>query len=277
MREQDSERAGRREAQTELSGGVAIVIPAFNEAATIGPLVRDCRALASGMPSGRPSGMPGGIPGEIIVIVVDDGSIDETAVLAAAAGARLLPSGGNRGKGEALRRGMRAALATGAAWIVTLDADGQHRPGDIPRLLAVAAPGRVAIGARVASRDAPRARRIANHVADFWVSWAARQWVRDSQSGFRVYPAALAAQLANGAAPAEHFAFESEALIAASWRGYTTVSVPIATIYHPGLRPSHFRPVRDIARIVRMVGSKLLPRLMDPVGLWRALRSRARP
>ena len=260
MREQDSDRAGRREAQTEPSGGVAIVIPAFNEAATIGPLVRECRALASGT----------------IVIVVDDGSIDETAVLAAAAGARLLPNGGNRGKGEALRRGMRAALATGAAWIVTLDADGQHRPADIPRLLAVAGPGRVAIGARVTSRDAPRARRIANHVADFWVSWAARQWVRDSQSGFRVYPAALAAQLANGAAPAEHFAFESEALIAASWRGYTTVSVPIATIYHPGLRPSHFRPVRDIARIVRMVGSKLLPRLMDPVGLWRALRSRPR-
>lgn len=256
MQGHDSGQAGGREAQTTRGAGAAIVIPAFNEAGTIGALVAACLAL----------------PGRMAVIVVDDGSIDETAVLAAAAGARLLPNGGNRGKGESLRRGMRAALAAGVDRIVTLDGDGQHRPADIPRLLAASGPGHVVIGARVASPDAPRARRVANHVADFWVSWAARQRIRDTQSGFRVYPAALAARLVAGAAPADHFAFESEALIAAAWSGFATISVPIPTIYHPGLRPSHFRAVRDIARIVRMVGSKLLPRGMDPVGLWRSLR-----
>ncbi|MDE2007042.1 MAG: glycosyltransferase family 2 protein [Rhodospirillales bacterium] len=255
MRGEDSQWDRSREAALDAAGA-AIVIPAFDEAGTIAPLVRACRAL----------------PEAIGVIVVDDGSADQTAVLAAAAGARLLPNGVNLGKGESLRRGMRAALAAGAAFIVTLDADGQHRPEDIPRLLAAAAPGLVVIGARVRSPDAPRARRVANRVADFWVSWAARQRIRDTQSGFRVYPAALAALLVAGAAPAQHFAFESEALIAAARAGYATRSVPIPTIYHPGLRPSHFRAVRDIARIVRMVAGKLLPRLMDPVGLWRSLR-----
>lgn len=255
MGQQDSGPAGPREAAAATS--VAIVIPAFNEAATIGAIAGACLAL----------------PGRPRVIVVDDGSTDATAVLAAEAGAELLPQAANRGKGDSLRRGMRAALAGGAGWIVTLDADGQHRPEDIPRLLAVAArwPGAVVIGAR-AGADAPRARRVANRIADFWVSWAARQQVADSQSGFRVYPATLAAVLVAGAGRAERFAFESEALIEAGRRGLRIVAVPIPAIYAAGLRASHFRPVVDIARIVRMVAGRLLARGMDPVGLWRSLR-----
>ena len=259
MSGQDSGPVGRREAAAAV-GGVAIVIPAFNEARTIGGLAAECLAL----------------PGRPRVIVVDDGSTDTTAVRAAEAGAELLPQGTNRGKGDSLRRGMRAALAGGAAWIVTLDADGQHRPDDVPLLLAAAAawPGHVVIGARRGSGAdrVPRARRIANRVADFWVSWAARQPVPDSQSGFRVYPAALVAVLVGGGRRAEHFAFESEALIEAGRRGFGVVAVPIPAIYSPALRPSHFRPVVDIARIVRMVAARLLARGMDPVGLWRSLR-----
>lgn len=259
MREQDSGPVGRREA-TVGATGVAIVIPAFDEAATIGTIVRGCLAL----------------PGRPRVIVVDDGSADATAVLAAEAGAELLPQGTNRGKGDSLRRGMRAALAGGAGWIVTLDADGQHRPEDIPRLVAAAAawPRHVVIGARwgAGAGRAPAARRVANRIADFWVSWAARQPVRDSQSGFRVYPAALAAMLVQGGSRAERFAFESEALIEAGRCGFGFVAVPVPAIYDPALRPSHFRPVADIARIVRMVAARLLARGMDPVGLWRSLR-----
>ena len=259
MNAQDSGPVGRREAIV-MAGRVAIVIPAFNEAPTIGALVTDCLAL----------------PGRPRVIVVDDGSTDPTAVCAAEAGAELLVQGTNRGKGDSLRRGMRAALAGGASWIVTLDADGQHRPEDVPLLLAAAAawPGHVVIGARrgPGADLVPRARRIANRVADFWVSWAARQPVPDSQSGFRVYPGALAAVLAQGGKRAEHFAFESEALIEAGRRGCGFVAVPIPAIYGPALRASHFRPVVDIARIVRMVALRLLARGMDPVGLWRSLR-----
>ncbi|MGH7042302.1 MAG: glycosyltransferase family 2 protein [Acetobacteraceae bacterium] len=256
MKEQDSRPAGRREAAV-AAGGVAIVIPAFNEAVTIGGIVADCLAL----------------PGRPRVIVVDDGSTDATAGLAAEAGAELLPQGINRGKGDSLRRGMRAALAGGAGWIVTLDADGQHRPEDVPRLLAMAAiwPRHLVIGARGAGRGPP-ARLVANRVADFWVSWAARQPVADSQSGFRVYPAELAAVLVGGAGRSERFAFESEAVIEAGRRGFGIVAVPIRAIYGPAVRPSHFRPLADIARIVRMVAARLLARGMDPVGLWRSLQ-----
>ena len=261
MRGHDSEAGQRPEAQTIL-GGVAIVIPAFNEARSIVALVAACRAL-----SGSPR-----------LIVVDDGSTDDTGVLAAAAGAELLRQPANRGKGDSLRRGMAAALAGGAQSIVTLDGDGQHRPEDIPRLLAAARahPGAVVIGSRrAAARQAPRARRIANRVADFWISWAARQRIEDTQSGLRVYPAVLAAALVRGGRRVEGFAFESAALILAGQLGLDTVSVPVPSIYGPALRPSHFRPVADITRIVLMVAGILLRRGMDPAGLWRSLRGPA--
>ena len=242
------------------SARVWVVVPAFDEAATIAAIVRDCRARAEG------------------VIVVDDGSTDNTARIAAEAGAIVLRQRANRGKGASLRRGMAAALARGAALVVTMDGDGQHRPADLPALLARAraASDRIVIGSRRADRaNAPRARALANRIADFWVSWAARHPVEDSQSGFRVYPAAALRTL-SGPPMASGFAFESEMLIEAGRRGFATVAVPIPAIYGSNLRrPSHFRPVRDVTRIVLLVGGKLLRRGMDPLGLWLSLRRRA--
>jgi hypothetical protein len=237
---------------------IVIVIPAYDEAATIAALVRQCCALA-----------------EVSrVIVVDDGSRDATGQLAAAAGAAVLHHATNCGKGASLRDGLCAALAAGAEQIATLDGDGQHRPEDLPRLLACGRhwPGHIVIGSRrAASRNAPRARRAANRVADFWVSWAARHPIDDSQSGLRVYPPAVVRQVAARRDPAGGFAFESEVLIEAGRRGIRTVAVDVPAIYGAGLRPSHFQPVADITRIVLMVAGKLLRVGMDPVGLWRAL------
>jgi hypothetical protein len=138
---------------------------------------------------------------------------------------------------------------------------------------SLAWPGHIVVGSRRASgRDAPRARFIANRVADFWVSWAAGHPIDDSQSGFRVYPAALIRALAGRPPLARGFAFESEALIEAARLGFSTVAVDIPTIYGDALRrPSHFRPVADITRIVVMVAGKLFRRGMDPAGLWRSL------
>ncbi len=237
---------------------VPVVIPAYDEAATIAAVVRRCRALA-----------------EVSrVIVVDDCSRDGTGPLAAAAGAEVLRHEANQGKGASLRDGMREALAAGAALIATLDGDGQHRPEDLPRLLACGRrwPGHIVIGSRRAAGDSvPRRRRVANRVADFWVSWAARHPIDDSQSGFRLYPAEVARQIATRPDAAGGFAFESEVLIEAGRRGFQTVAVDVPAIYGAGLRSSHFRPVADITRIVLMIGAKLLAVGMDPVGLWRSL------
>lgn len=237
----------------------AIVIPAYNEAATIRGVA--LRAVAE-------------VPA---VYVVDDGSTDGTAAALAGVPVTVLTHARNEGKAASLWDGFAAALASGVDVVVTLDGDGQHRPEDVSRLLAAAEqhPHRLVIGARLRGRSAaPAARRWANGIADFWLSWAAGHRIADSQSGQRAYPAALlrdmlAANLRHDAGAS--FTLESELLIEAAARGCTTIAVPIDTVYHVGARRSHFRPARDIARIVRMVAARLVAANLNLPGLWHAV------
>ena len=239
----------------------AIVIPAYNEAATIREVAE--RALKQCA----------------LTIVVDDGSSDDTAATLAGLPVTLLRNATNQGKAAALWRGAETVLAQGVDAIVTLDGDGQHAPEDIPRLLSAAAeagPDTIVIGARLAdSTSIPRSRYIANRIAAFWISWASGQFLDDSQSGFRVYPARLFRELVIPHARARGFVFESEILIEASRHGYRCITVPIAAIYPPARRASHFRPVLDIVRITRMVAWKIFSRGFYPQGFYRAfLRKR---
>jgi glycosyltransferase involved in cell wall biosynthesis len=241
--------------------GYAVVIPAYNEAATIAGLAARAAAVAP------------------TVIVVDDGSTDGTQERVAGLPVTLLRNERNLGKGASLWRGMQHALALGAGGVVTLDADGQHAPEDIPRLVraARAHPDDLVIGARLVGREGgPRARQIANRAADFFIGWAAGQPLDDSQSGFRVYPAGLLRRLDVKHGPGRGFVFESDALIAAARRGVRIRSVPIAAVYPRNARPSHFRPVVDIARISRMILWHLVSRGLTPAGLYRSLRRPAR-
>jgi glycosyltransferase involved in cell wall biosynthesis len=245
-------------AQSATNGLIVywVVIPAYNEAATI----RDVASRA--------------LRQNTQVIVVDDGSTDGTADLLVGLPVIVLKNPANCGKAASLWRGFQHALGGGACGIVTLDGDGQHEPEDIPRLLAEAAshPNYVIIGAR--RRDQRRAtfwRYVANRVADFWVSWAAGHPFDDSQSGFRVYPASLLRTVKIKHGKARSFVFESEILIEATRLGYRSLPVPIEALRRPGARPSYFRPVLDIARITMMVGWKLISRGMYPIGLYRSL------
>jgi len=236
----------------------AAVIPAYNESATIA----DVAARAAR---------------QVEVIVVDDGSTDGTAAALAGLPVTLLRNDHNLGKGASLWRGMRHALGLGVGGVVTLDGDGQHAPEEIPCLLAEARahPGEIVIGARTFGRDAaPRSRYLANRVADFWIGWAAGQPLADSQSGFRVYPAALLRQVEVKHGPGRGFVFESELLIAAARHGFGSRAVPISALYPKAARASHFCPVLDIVRITRMVAWKLLSRGMNPAGLRRVLARR---
>ena len=239
----------------------AIVIPAYNEAATIRDLVeRSLRQCA-------------------LVVVVDDGSSDGTSAALEGLPAAVLRHTANQGKAASLWDGILHALARDADPVVTLDGDGQHQPEDVGRMLAAAAenPHKIIVGARLIDRAAyPRTRRMANRVADFGISWAAGHPIADSQSGQRLYPAVLLRQLQTRHDAGAAFTFESEVLIHAARLGFTTVAIPIRAIFNREGRPSHFRLVRDTVRIAAMVTVHLLAAGLYPVGLWRSLRVRAR-
>lgn len=211
---------------------VAILIPALNEELAIRRVVESALAI---LPD---------------VIVVDDGSTDRTVELIADLPIILIRHTTPRGKGESLRDGFREALRRGFDAVVAMDGDGQHDAADIPRMLAAADQhsNHLVIGARLRSRgSAPNARRRANAVADWGISWGCGIPVADTQSGQRYYPRS-AMELVD--LPAEGFVFETAILIAAvRERGLGVVSVPIETRYNGEFRLSHFRPIRDVTRI----------------------------
>ena len=228
---------------SSTAGIEAVVIPAHNEARTI-------RAVAAWALQQLP-----------LVIVVDDASTDGTADLLEGLPVLVLRNEQNRGKAASLLRGAHAAIERGASAIVTLDGDGQHSPEDIPSLLEAhrAMPGSIVIGARLHHRDRiPPARYWANRVANFWISLASGYRIADTQSGFRIYPAALLQTARVRADRASSFVFESEILIEAARLGVLASCVPINVVYSDRGRASYFRPVVDIARIVRMVAWRLL-------------------
>lgn len=203
------------------------------------------------------------------VIVVDDGSEDSTAACLQDIDVTLLRNTGNMGKGASLQRGFMAALEYEAHAVITLDADGQHRPEDIPLLVNMARsfPNRLIIGARTRNREAaPLIRRFANRFADFWISWAAGYRIRDSQSGFRLYPVSLLRTIQLLPGRKNSFVFESDILITAARMGWYSESVSIDTIHRRRGR-SYYRPVVDTWNIVRMVAVHLFRRGMYPRGL----------
>jgi glycosyltransferase involved in cell wall biosynthesis len=240
---------------------LAVVIPARNEASSI-------RELAAA--SLRYVGA---------VIVVDDASTDNTSQALAGLPITVLRSEQQLGKGGALTWGFRAALEQGALAVITLDGDGQHDPADIPAFVRAAQvfPGHLIVGARLKGAvRAPRSRRIANRIADFWISWAAGLPIRDSQSGHRLYPRELLATVHAQGGFADGFAFESEMLIESARHGFGVAAVPIESRYPPDARASHFRPVYDIWRITRMVFWKIARRALFLPGLARALFTQPR-
>lgn len=208
------------------------LIPAYNEAQRIAPVIA---ATLKHLPA----------------LVVDDGSRDDTAALAEAAGATVLRQIPNQGKGAALRAGLRWALAHGHDSVLTLDADGQHDPAEIPAFLARQAVTHadLLIGCRDFSQM-PLSRRAANTLGRWSFSWALGQRVEDNQSGYRLLSRRMAEAVLDSQ---EHgFEFEVEMIVTCVQRGYVLDGVPIRTIY--GDQGSHIDPwthMRNWVRIVR--------------------------
>ena len=237
---------------------MAVIVPVFNEARTIADIVARAAAHAAR------------------VIVVDDGSTDGSADALSGLGVETVRHSENQGKGAALASGIERARALGATFAVTLDADGQHPPECIPALLERADPHAIVVGNRMADIAAiPKARLRANRIANFFISWAAGQWIEDTQCGFRVYPLSVFERVRLRPRRRSGFVMESEVLIEACRAGYRVAAVPVPALYADVLqRPSHFRPVFDIAAIVIMVTGKLVARAFFPAGLIRSQRQR---
>ena len=240
---------------------VVAVIPARNEARTI-------RAVASGAAAQVDQ-----------VIVVDDGSEDETVAALDGLSVALIRRPVPGGKAAALAAGFELALAREAGLVITLDGDGQHDPADIARLLdaARAFPGHLVLGARLRNRShQPGIRRFANHMADFWVSWASGQRVPDSQTGFRVYPRRLLETVRPSTLERHGFVFEAAMLVDGARAGFPCVAVPIDCVYREDARPSYFRAGKDVWEITRFISGRILLCRLYLGGLWRSLTMRAK-
>jgi glycosyltransferase involved in cell wall biosynthesis len=212
-------------------GSIVALIPAFQE----GP--RIARVVA-------------GAAVHLPVVVVDDGSTDDTAERAAAAGAKVLRQLPNQGKGQALRLGFRHALEADAGAVVTLDADGQHDPAEIPAfLVAFERSGADLVVGRRDFRRMPPIRRMSNEVGGRAMSWAVGRRIPDNQSGYRLISRRLMERLLESRETG--FEFEVEMLTTAIRAGYRIGWVPIRTIYAG--EPSHIRPLEHLTGFVRIL------------------------
>jgi len=212
---------------------VAAVIPAYQAAPSVGAVARGALAV---LPD---------------VLVLDDGSTDGTAEEARRAGARVVSFPENRGKGAALRAAFADLFGRGFDGVVTLDADGQHLPEEIPKLLAAAPEADLVLGVRDhLFAEMSALRRASNRFSSRAISFAAGQPLSDIQTGFRFYSRRLVETVGF---PESRFEAESAVVVRAARRGFRIVSVPVRLGFADGRTTSHYRPLLDSLRIAGAV------------------------
>jgi len=186
------------------------------------------------------------------VLVIDDGSVDPTAEVARSAGAEVLVQPENHGKGAALRLGFETLFERGFEGVLTLDADGQHLPEDIPKLKNAWPRGAdLILGSRkLLFADMARIRRLSNGLSSRAISVAAGRTVEDVQTGFRLYSRSL---ITTTGFPEDRFEAESAVVVRAARLGFTIETVPIHLGFADGRCTSHYRPLVDSLRIALAV------------------------
>jgi glycosyltransferase involved in cell wall biosynthesis len=212
---------------------VCVVIPTYNNAGTLADVIRGVQQYTSQ------------------ILVVNDGSTDNTPqILAGFPEITIIDYTPNKGKGVALKTGIRKAAELGYEYAITIDSDGQHFPSDLPAFIEKiqSEPGSLIVGARNLNQEnMPGKNTFANKFSNFWY-WA-ETGIRlpDTQSGFRLYPVQ---QLAKKRYITGRYEFEIEIMVRAAWSGIPVSSIPISVYYAPaGERVSHFRPAKDFTRI----------------------------
>ena len=217
---------------------IAVVIPAHNEAQTIGPLVESVRALG------------------FDCIVINDGSVDKTELMATQAHAIVLRTATKSGKGSALKVGFDHVLKNDYEALIAMDGDGQHSPSDISAFVACykeKSPDIVSGNRMNNSRGMPPIRFVTNHFMSWLISLFCRQHIPDTQCGFRLIRSNVLREVK---LESSDFEIETEVLIKASKKGFKIASVDIQTIYRD--EKSKIQPFRDTVRFIAYLWRELM-------------------
>ena len=210
---------------------IIALIPAYNEANRISDVISEALSY-------------------VPVIVVDDGSSDDTVSVSLSAGAQVIRQLKNQGKGAALVAGFQRSLKDDCQAVITLDADGQHDPTEIPQFLSIydlRQPDLI-VGKRDFSRM-PATRRLANTLGALSFSWALKQEIPDNQCGYRLVGSRLMRCMLESAESG--FAFEVEMIRVCVDNGYKITWTPIRTIYTGS--GSHIQPAKHVKEFLRLV------------------------
>ena len=211
---------------------LVVIVPAYNSEPTLGSVVKGVRR---------------NLP-RALIIGVDDGSTDGSRQLLRTVADETIEFDVNRGKGAALRAGFAKALEKGAAAVLTIDSDGQHDPAFAPEIVGALDRADIVIGTRdLSGAHVPKHRRIANMISSAATRAVSGGKVRDSQSGYRAMKAEV---LRKVDAKGDRYEFETDFIIRAARAGFTTVNVPISTIYGS---PSYFREFRDAWLVIKVL------------------------
>ncbi len=233
----------------------AFVIPVYNHEEMITKVVE--LASAQGFPA----------------IVVNDGSTDLTPEkLKSLDNITILHHESNRGKGAALKTGFKEAAKI-ADWAITIDADGQHNPEEASNLISAASeekrPIVIGVRANMDGKNVPWTSRFGRHFSNFWVFVSGGPLLKDTQSGFRIYPLPEAARLKTSG---NRYQYEVEVLAKARWAGIPVVEVPISVSYTPGSkRISHFKPFIDFMRNTLVFTLLITQRILLPLQIRRKI------
>jgi dolichol-phosphate mannosyltransferase len=211
---------------------LVVIVPVYNAEATLANVVKGVRR---------------NLP-KALIIGVDDGSTDGSRKLLRTVADETIEFDVNQGKGAALRAAFAKALDKGAAAVLTIDSDGQHDPAFAPDIVRALDRADIVIGTRdLSGAHVPKHRRIANMISSAATRAVSGGKVRDSQSGYRAMKAEV---LRKVNAKGDRYEFETDFIIRAARSGFTTVNVPISTIYGS---PSYFREFRDAWLVIKVL------------------------
>lgn len=233
---------------------IAVIIPTYNNGNTIEGVIKEVKQYSKD------------------IIVVNDGSTDDTAMLLQRIqDIQVVSFPQNRGKGFALLAGFQKALAKGFTHAITIDSDAQHVPSEIPVFIKKIEeePQTLWVGNRVLSHEQgnkqPGRSSFGRRFSNFWYRFSTGKKLHDTQCGFRAYPLeqTLSLQCRGG-----RYEYEQEVLIKSAWRGLSVKEVAVTLHYLPeDKRVSHFRPFYDFMRVGRINSQAAMTRILLPHNL----------